>query len=425
MSYNYNKQISEREAFYGADSALLGLLELLSDILTAVVRDRAERVYSYCNIKGSAAVFRSFYTAGDKAYDLRDAVEPTVYAEIEAKVAQQLEVMRRLYSYCADKMPSELFVDFDAESREVHALMADNGFSSVYDAEIRFKAWLEEHGGKGRPIGPRFRGFEENLMWKLFKKGEEKAENPTAGAVEIDLKVLRTSRKKFEKLQTPSAKASNSTDYGFSEGSGFLAIKDAFDERYPNDDSPDYVYREDVWELRDDYKLIHKDYDCTLYEYIAIYEDEECWHVVSVGMSELETERDWYTHYDAEYTMRIKKLDDKKMDEVESANAINLVSILADEAYCSERMLEDYSYVGLGFRKGMDCMRKSDKVAFIIVPDARISSVEGPFGTVHLRQAVPISKSEYDALKSKKIDVKTLYEKIGTDLVDYDRPSVI
>ena len=176
------------------------------------------------------------------------------------------------------------------------------------------------------------------------------------------------------------------------------------------------------------YKLIRKDFESTLYEYIAVFADDDCncWHVVSLGMSGLRAERDTtHKRYDAEYTMRIRCLDDEDMDEAEWANAINLVSILADEACNKERMAEDYSYVSLGFRKGMDYKRESDKVAFIIVPDARIGSVEGPFGTVHLRQAVPITRAEHQALKTKQIDVKTLYEKIGTDLTDYDRPSVI
>ena len=38
---------------------------------------------------------------------------------------------------------------------------------------------------------------------------------------------------------------------------------------------------------------------------------------------------------------------------------------------------------------------------------------------------VPITKSELAALEAGEIDAKTLYEKIGSDLADYDRPAVI
>jgi hypothetical protein len=215
--------------------------------------------------------------------------------------------------------------------------------------------------------------------------------------------------------------------YDYLEGdNGFLAIKEAFDERYPNDDSSTFLYYQDVDDLRNEYRLIRKDYEHTVYEYVAVYDAGDSWHIVSLGMSELGAEPDTvYKRYDAEYTMRIPQLDDQDMDEAEWANAINLVSILADEACNKKRVLADYSYIGLGFRKGIDYKRESDKVAFIIVPDARISSIDGPFGKVHMRQAVPITKAEYDALKAKQLDVKTLYEKIGTDLTDYSRPSVI
>ena len=166
-----------------------------------------------------------------------------------------------------------------------------------------------------------------------------------------------------------------------------------------------------------------------LYDYIAMYEDSDSWHVLSFGMSDISDgyveEGLHHINYHAEYTMRIKKYSDQKLDDAESLNAAVMVSMLADEAITENRMLEAYTYISLGHEEGMDYKRESDKVAFIIVPDARISSIDGPFGTVYMRQAVPITRAEYNALEAKKIDVKTLYEKIGSDLVDYDRPSVI
>ena len=427
-NYSYADEAAfRRKKTFEAEASLLDLIELLAESMTDPVAHFADKVYCYCNIKGSEAIFRSFYTEGEKAYELTETMDVSAYARLEDRVVEQLDLTRKLYSYCTEMMPSELFFEFAPLSGEVHALKTDNDFCSDYDARIRFKAWFEEHGGKGKPIGPRFHGFEEKIMWKLFKAGEEKAENPTADAVEIDVKALEASRQKVEKLESPSASHTSVAYAGYLEGeTGFLAIKDAFDEFYPNDESPDYLYDEDVWELRDDYKFFSKDYDYTLYEYIAIYEDAECWHAVSLGMSDIGDKIDTLDkRYGVEYTMRIKKCDDKKLDEAERANAINLVALLADEAYNKGRMFEGYSYVSLGHRKGMDYKRNSDKTAFIIVPDARIGSIDGPFGKVHLRQAVPITSAEYKALKAKQIDVPTLYEKIGTDLADYSRPSVI
>ncbi len=215
--------------------------------------------------------------------------------------------------------------------------------------------------------------------------------------------------------------------YDYLEGdTGFLAIKYSFDRCYTDEESPEILYYQDVDDLRDEYELLSNNYRYALYEYVMVYDADDSWHITSLGMSNMTAEPDTVDkHYDAEYTMRIKKFDDGELDAAERANAINLVSILANDALEKGCMLENYSYVSIGHTEGMDYKHVSDKIAFIIVPDARISSIDGPFGTVHLRQAVPITRAEYNALKAKKIDVKTLYEKIGSDLVDYDRPSVI
>ncbi|MBQ2959652.1 MAG: suppressor of fused domain protein [Oscillospiraceae bacterium] len=301
---------------------------------------------------------------------------------------------------------------------------------------------------------------------KDYKKVEDinYVHNPTAGTVELDLEAIRKEVKLAMEAQFTEdgdfvdseedelepdidvdAEASNNCKgtakmfrehryeledviaYDYLEGdTGFLAIKDSFDRCYADDGNPEFLYYQDVDNLRDEYDLLRNDYDYSLYEFMMVYDADDSWHIASLGLSNMTAEVDTIDErYDAEYTMRIKKLDDEELDSAERANAINLVSVLADEALKNDCMLEDYSYVSVGHEEGMDYKHLSDKVAFIIVPDARIGSVEGPFGTVHLRQAVPITKAEYDALKSKKIDVKTLYEKIGTDLVDYARPSVI
>ena len=425
--FDPEEKLNRRKKPYEAKAALLDLIEFLADSLTVPVRNKADKVYCYCNMKGSVVVFRVFYTEADKAYELKEAMDENTYDQIELEAIEQLERMRKFYSYCTDIMPSELLMDFDPVSRKVHAFKNENGFTSAYDAEIRFKAWFEEHGGKGKAIGPRIHDFESDLLWKFFKKGEEKAESPMADAKRINIYALNASREKVKKLEAESAKFMPLVSSNYLEGdTGFLAIKDAFDERYSDDKSPDYLYYQNVDDLRDDYKLFRKNYNYTMYEYIAVYEDAESWHIVSLGMSELGSKPDGFNkHFDAEYSMRIKKAWDEKLDDAESANAVNLVSILADEACNNKRMLKEYSCISLGHEDGMDYKRVSDKVAFIVVPDARISSVDGPFGTVHFRQAVPITRTEYKALKAKEIDVETLYEKIGTDLTDYDRPSVI
>ena len=103
----------------------------------------------------------------------------------------------------------------------------------------------------------------------------------------------------------------------------------------------------------------------------------------------------------------------------------SLLLLLESDACSNKRIVDEYSWLSLGHKKGMDCRGYSDKTAFIIVPDAKLKPTQGPQGLISFCQAVPITWAEKKALDEGVIDVKTLYEKIGTDLIDYDRPSVI
>ena len=416
---------------------------------------KVNKVYLYLGMSDNR-LFDGFCYVGNNVKRFRKVIDGGYYRQLKKDSKKYSVIISEHYSSCCDLCPAELFFIYDPAEKKLRCfktVLPDCGRIKLVPSDfgMRFNAWYRAHGGNPKPVCPYT--LEHVLRTKLefwlkfYLSGNNDqldVPNPAVDAVELDLEAVRkevnlaleaerlaeaereAERARF--AQVPGADFEVERDY-LQGDTGFLAIKKALDECYPCDGDPAFLYYQEMGSFRNRYKLIHKGYESSLYRYIASYADDDTnsWHIVSLGMSELGAERDTVNkHYDAEYTMRIKwNLYDEDMDEAEWANAINLVSILADEACNKERMLEDYSYVGLGFRKGVDYKRESDKVAFIIVPDARISSVEGPFGTVHLRQAVPISKSEYDALKSKKIDVKTLYEKIGTDLVDFDRPSVI
>lgn len=399
--------------------------------------------------------FEGFCYVGNSVKSFRKVIDGGYYRKLRDDSKKYGNIIREHYSSCFDFCPTELFFIYDPAEKQLRCfetVLPENERRKLErtDNKIRFNAWYRAHGGNPKPVCPFV--YEHELrtkleFWMKFSLSGNNVQlnvpNPAVDAVELNLEAIRkevnlaleaeraieaereAERARFARV--PGADFDVEREY-LEGDTGFLAIKKAFDESYPCDGDPAFIYYQEMDSFRNEYKLIRKGYENTLYRYIASYADDDhkSWHIVSLGMSELGAERDdLYNRYDAEYTMRIPQLDDEDMDEAEWANAINLVSILADEACNKERMPEEYSYISLGFRKGMDYKRESDKVSFIIVPDARIGSVEGPFGTLHLRQAVPITKAEYDALKSKKIDVKTLYEKIGTDLVDYNRPSVI
>lgn len=68
---------------------------------------------------------------------------------------------------------------------------------------------------------------------------------------------------------------------------------------------------------------------------------------------------------------------------------------------------------------------KSNITRFITVPDKEISSITTLNGKVDFVLFIGATNNELLALKNKVLDVKTLYEKLGSDITDYNRDSVL
>ena len=54
-----------------------------------------------------------------------------------------------------------------------------------------------------------------------------------------------------------------------------------------------------------------------------------------------------------------------------------------------------------------------------------LKTINTPNGKVDYVEFIGATNNELLALKNKEIDVKTLYEKIGSDITNYNRNSVI
>ena len=68
---------------------------------------------------------------------------------------------------------------------------------------------------------------------------------------------------------------------------------------------------------------------------------------------------------------------------------------------------------------------KSNITGFITIPDNRLNPINTPNGKVDFVEFIGATDSELIALKNKELDVKSLYEKIGSDITNYNRESVI
>ena len=99
--------------------------------------------------------------------------------------------------------------------------------------------------------------------------------------------------------------------------------------------------------------------------------------------------------------------------------------MLVTAAFMEERYYHEYEYISFKDPEPLDADKSSDKVAYIVFRDERLLPRMYRAEIFRFLELIPITQPELEALESGKIDVFTLYEKIGTDLTDYDRPSVI
>ena len=68
---------------------------------------------------------------------------------------------------------------------------------------------------------------------------------------------------------------------------------------------------------------------------------------------------------------------------------------------------------------------KSNITGFITIPDKEFNSINTLNGRVDFVELIGVTNNELLALRNKEIDVRTLYERIGSDVTNYNRNSVI
>ena len=88
-------------------------------------------------------------------------------------------------------------------------------------------------------------------------------------------------------------------------------------------------------------------------------------------------------------------------------------------------MRNAYEYLYTGQTQGIDVEMKSNITGFITIPDNELNPINSPNGKVTFVEFIGATDSELIALKNKELDVKSLYEKIGSDITNYSRKSFI
>lgn len=159
---------------------------------------------------------------------------------------------------------------------------------------------------------------------------------------------------------------------------------------------------------------------------ISIYDGGEYYHFVTFGLSELyekETHDPEYSGFGFELTTKLKKscIDD---EEGEFRCMAGILQAVAGISYKQGDIFAPEEYIYTGQTAGMDIKQKSQITGFITKED-ELGEIMTPNGKVQFVQLIGATDAELKALVDKKMTVPELAQKIGTDLTDYARNSVI
>ena len=72
----------------------------------------------------------------------------------------------------------------------------------------------------------------------------------------------------------------------------------------------------------------------------------------------------------------------------------------------------------------MDVNKKSNITGFIIIPDEKAGIIDTVNGKVEFIQFIGVTDNELKAIQNKETTVKELYEKLNSDVTNYNRKSV-
>lgn len=199
--------------------------------------------------------------------------------------------------------------------------------------------------------------------------------------------------------------------------SGWDAITKACLRRYPNQTEPKHYGTVHPWRLGGPDPL----------DGLDVYDGGDYWHFVTYGLSELydkvSEDKEW-SGYGMEFTFKLKK---KCYVDLETEiNCIwNMLQTIARITFNNGELFLPYQMIYTGQVEGIDSRQASKLTGFITILDKELNSIETPNGKVEFVEFIGATNSELLAIKNKELDVNALYEKIGSDVTDYNRDSVV
>lgn len=212
-------------------------------------------------------------------------------------------------------------------------------------------------------------------------------------------------------------KKNNKNENNYVKSNGWDAITNLCDKVYPNQENPKHYGTLISWRLGGNNPL----------QGISVYDGGDYWHFITYGLSELyekESDIKEISGYGMEFTFKLKK-DSYENEENEIKCVCGILQAIARITFTKGERFNAYEYLYSGQTEGIDYKGKSNITGFITVPDNKFHEIDTPNGKVCFVEFIGVTDSELKAIQNKQILVKELYEKIGTDITNYNRKSVI
>ncbi|MBE6752780.1 MAG: suppressor of fused domain protein [Ruminococcaceae bacterium] len=160
---------------------------------------------------------------------------------------------------------------------------------------------------------------------------------------------------------------------------------------------------------------------------ISIYDGGDFWHFVTFGLSELyqkESDDKAVSGYGMEFTFRLKKACCEDQ-EAEIRCICGILQTIARITFTKGEVFRAYEYLYTGQTEGIDTKMASNITGFITIPDSTLNSIDTRNGRLDFVQFIGVTNAELLALREKQMTVKELYDRLGSDVTDYCRESVV
>lgn len=197
---------------------------------------------------------------------------------------------------------------------------------------------------------------------------------------------------------------------------GWLNIENEFLRVYPGQTKPKHYGTLVKWRLGGNDPL----------DGISIYDGGDYWHFVTFGLSELyekESENKELSGYGYEMTLKLKKYKFED-EEAEIKNICGILQSIARITFNKGEIFLPDEFIYTGQQVGMDAKQKSNITGFITISDTSVNTIDTPNGRVEFLELIGMTDAELKTL-SNKASVMDIYSKLGSDLTDYRRASIV